>query len=188
MTTTNDEFVAATFALTESVRGAIIDPADQINALIPLCGFAPSVTQGGSPVSNSVAVNTLATAALCRRAALTSLSYACAAYRPTSSTEVLTIIARISPLYDAEITYAADAGDLATYSSLRALRSAVLQDLQTRGSQLPELITFSFNATQPSLVLAYRLYADATRSDDLVRRANPPNPLFCPLSFVALSA
>jgi len=40
----------------------------------------------------------------------------------------------------------------------------------------------------PALAIAYRLYADATRADDLIARVDPPNPNFMPTRFEALSS
>ncbi len=186
--TATDDFISAVFDLTESVRTVIIDPAAQINAMAALCSYpAPEAPVGTSPINTAVAAVTLASAALCRRAALTSLGYACALYAPTSSTDCQTVIDLIAPLFDAEILFSADTGDNDTYSALRVLRTSVISDLQVRGSQLPQLITYQFQSTLPSLVIAYNLYHDALRSDDIIQRADPPNPLFCPLNFVALS-
>jgi prophage DNA circulation protein len=181
-------FVAAVFNLTESIRISVIDPADQINALVPLANFQSNLSvPGTSPINTGIDIVGNATAALCRRAALTSIAQATAIYQPTSSTETQTLINRIAPLYDTEITYSADNGDLQSYTALRALRTAVVDDLQLRGSQLPTLITWKVPTSLPSLVLAYNLYRDVSRSDDLINRANPPNPVFCPTSFIAES-
>ncbi len=83
---------------------------------------------------------------------------------------------------------AADAGDVASYEALRGLRTAVTMDLIARGSLLPRLITVRRRATLPSLMLAYQLYGDATRSDELITEANPIHPLFMPIEFAALSS
>lgn len=186
---TDQSFVNSVFASTEQARASIIDPADQIRALVPLCSFQPSpAISGTSGINVGINLMQTATAALCRRAALTSLALGCSDYQPKSSTATQAVIDQVGPLFDAEITYAADNGDLNSYRNLRELRTAVLSDLEIRGSQLPALITITRPISQPSLAVAWSLYQDANRSDDLITRANPRNPLFMPISFTALSA
>lgn len=183
------DFVSAMFDLTETARFAILNPADQIKALIPLCSYkAPAAPEGTSRLSTAVRAVSEGTAAVSRRAALTSLGLACADFEPTSSDETIKILNRITPLFEAEITYAADVGDLDAYVALRALASAVVDDLQTRGSLLPELIVVERTKSLPSLVLAHQLYRDADRSDDLIQRSGAANPAFCPIKFTALSS
>lgn len=185
----SEAFCASVFALTEAARSAIVDPGDQISALAPLCSYtAPATAPGSSPINAGAAIVATATAAVARRAALTSMASATAAYQPTSSTATAAIVTQVAALFDTEITTAADAGDLNSYQSMRATRTAVVRDLTLRGAALPALITVNRMVSLPSLVLAYQLYQDASRSDDLIARANPANPAFMPLSFTALSA
>jgi prophage DNA circulation protein len=66
-------------------------------------------------------------------------------------------------------------------------RAAMMLDLLIRGSLLPRLITVTRAIALPSLALAFELYGDASRSDDLIARVDPPHPGFFPLEFEALS-
>lgn len=184
MSAATDYLAASIAALTESLRATANDPADQIRLLSSLAVFAPA------PAPGQVSTISLATStsALCRRAALVSLARACALYQPSSANDAETVELAVTALFDAEITVAADGGDLPTYAALRDLRAAVALDLNTRGAQLPQLVTFTFGVPMPALALAYRLYQDATRSDDLVARADPVHPAFMPTSFQALAS
>jgi prophage DNA circulation protein len=175
--------------LVEAARTAIVDPADQITALIPLASYtSPAPIPSASPIGMAIAATMISTSSLCVRLALASLANACAAYQPTSSTDTQRLIDQISPIFDNAITFAADNGDLNSYLDLRSLKSSTIADLQARGSQLPALVTITSKQSLPSLVWASRLYAgDASRSDELIQRTNVPNPCFLPLSFVALS-
>jgi len=175
-------------SLAEGVRATAGDPADQIRIISSLAAFSPVVLSLTAPIGAAIVTMQTATAALCRRAALTSLARASASYQPTSYDDAVERIQAITTLFDAEILAAADAGDMTTYLALRALRTAIVSDLIARGSLLPRVVTVTRAATLPSLVLAYQLYRDATRSDDLIARVNPVHPMFMPLSFRALAS
>jgi prophage DNA circulation protein len=188
MSTQTDAFADGIMALTEALRSSAADPSDQIRLMISLAGFAPAVPTGTAAIGAAMATATNCTAALCRRAALISLANACAGYQPTSYDDAEQLKRQVRRLFDAEATIAADAGDCATYQMLAELGAAVAQDLDTRGAQLPELVTITIAVPIPAPVLAYRLYGDATRADDLTARADPPHPAFMPTEFRALSS
>lgn len=172
-------FLGTIQALTEALRNSITDPADQIRLLATLCSFVgDTYPQTGAPYSAAEQQLNDVVAAACRRAALFSLATATTNYIPTVTSDVVGVIALSVPLYDAEVLYAANQGDSATYNAMIALRSAVVNDLQTRGANLPSLITATQTANLPSFVLAYKLYQDSTRSDQITRYNNPIHPLF----------
>jgi prophage DNA circulation protein len=129
-----------------------------------------------------------ATTLLLCSAALMSMTNAIAAYQPSSYNDAIAVLRSITLLLDGAIQSAGDAGSTASYLALRALRAAIINDLLNRAATLPRLQTFTFQAPLPSLALAYELYGDATRSDELIAQANPISPLFMPLSFQALSS
>lgn len=181
-------FAAAVQALVETLRTACADPADAVRLLSSMAGYDPGGLPSSAPVGGAIYTLTLAMGQLFRRAALSSLARACATYQPSSYDDALAVRLAVAPLYDAEILIAADAGEDASYQALRSLRSAVLDDLITRGSDLARLTTVTTNLPQPSLALAFRLYRDASRSDELIARANPVHPGFMPTSFNALSS
>ena len=179
MSTQSDALAAAVQALTDAVAAAAQDPADQIRLLLDLAA------NGASPANNST--DEVAAAALCRRSALASAVVAASNYLPSSYQDALRMQARIVAAIDAEITIAGDGGNDATYAALRDMRANVIQTLTTLAAELPLLITVTRAASLPSLALAWQLYADATRSDDLIARADPPHPAWMPTSFEALA-
>ncbi|TAN62607.1 MAG: hypothetical protein EPN20_10795, partial [Magnetospirillum sp.] len=68
-----------------------------------------------------------------------------------------------------------------TRMALRRLGSAVTRDITTRGADLSRLTEYTPAATLPALVVAHRLYGDATRSSEiLARNPNLGHPLFVP--------
>jgi prophage DNA circulation protein len=64
------------------------------------------------------------------------------------------------------------------YPVLMDLRASVVRDINTRVAALPALVTFVPARTLPSLVLAYRLYGDATRDAEIVARNDLVYPGF----------
>jgi hypothetical protein len=93
------------------------------------------------------------------------------------------LIAQFTPLEEAF----ADAMDQASYRALLQLRSGIVGYLTQTAQPLPRLVNFEFYQVLPTLVQAYRLYADASRADELRAENNVVHPLFAPRTGVALS-
>lgn len=178
-------YLPAIYNVTEGLRAAINEPSDQIRLLSPLASF-----QYQSPVGTSTATQAIfdGTSSAARKGALMSIALAVGNYQPSDVQDVNDILAWIVPLFDDEILYAADQGDIATYNALIALRATIVTNLQVRGSQLPELVTINEPSNLPSVVVAYQLYQDATRNAEVLQRVDPIHPLFMPLSFQVLSS
>jgi len=64
------------------------------------------------------------------------------------------------------------------YAAFADLRAAVVVDLRIRGMQLPRLVEHTPQTTLPALVIAHRLYGDATRESELVARNKILHPGF----------
>ncbi len=71
---------------------------------------------------------------------------------------------------------AADDDDL--FAAIQDLRDATLEHLDLTSAQLPQLVTFTPPATLPAVVLAYRLYLDPTRDQEIVDRNRVAHPGF----------
>ncbi|MGN6518663.1 MAG: DNA circularization protein [Dokdonella sp.] len=176
-------FTTAAQTLASAVRAAASTPGDALRSLGALAGFAPvGAAAGAQLVVQGAAADAF------RRAALTAMARAGADYEPSSSNDALAARAQVLAVVDAEIDVAGDQGDDDVFMALRALRAVVVQDLNARGASLPSLRTVSVAAPLPSLVLAQRLYRDASRADELVARAMPRHPAFMPVTFEALNA
>lgn len=175
-------------ALSEAVRTAAQSPADQVRLLSELADYFPAGVSSSAAIGTALSDASTAAAALCRRSAMASLGAACSGYLPSSSNDAMTLLGSVTDLFDAEIIVAADAGDLTTWQSFRAMRSALVSDLTKRAAQLPAQRQITTRTPMPSLTLAYRLYEDATRSDDLIARAAPIHPAFMPTTFEALAS
>lgn len=71
--------------------------------------------------------------------------------------------------------------DVGTARAMSALRAAVVRDVGARAELLKQRSTFTPLAVLPSLVLAHRIYGDASRADELVARNGVRHPAFMPV-------
>jgi len=67
-----------------------------------------------------------------------------------------------------------------TFEKLSALRRAVINDSHARLAQLPNVIEVMPMEALPALVLAHKLYDDANRESEIVRRNNARHGGFIP--------
>ncbi|MBO1325317.1 DNA circularization N-terminal domain-containing protein [Acetobacter sp. TBRC 12305] len=186
--TSTSAIADAVLQVPELLRTAVVDPGAQIAVLLPLVAFSVDSSSTLAPIGADISTAQSATAAMCRQMALASLSMACADWQPTSSQEAEALRMTMAGLLDTAATQAADAGLSDIWKALRDLRFQVTADLAARASQLPAQITIQRNAPLPALLLGQQLYADGSRADDLIRRADPIHPAFMPVSFEALSS
>lgn len=70
--------------------------------------------------------------------------------------------------------------DDTVYYRLQDLRAAVVADIRERGLRLPEVASHTPATTMPALLIAHRLYGDATREADIVTRNRIRHPGFVP--------
>jgi hypothetical protein len=90
------------------------------------------------------------------------------------------------PFQDAE-EIAADEMDQMTFQTLISTNGELTNHLVQIALPLPRLLQYQFYSVMPSLVLAYRLYDDASRCDEVRDENKIVHPAFCPLNGVALS-
>jgi len=171
-------------AVMATLGSATSDPADRVRIFQVLATFVPLVSQG----SASVATAQSATSDLWRRAAVSALARATAAYQPASQDDAATVRDAVVTLLDAEIDTAGDQGEDSVFSAFRALKAAVVADMNARGAGLPRVITVSFAAPLPAPLIAMKLYQDASRADELIAEADVVHPGFMPTSFRALAS
>ena len=174
-------------AFVQSVAATAVDPADGMAMLGRLATFQPVGESTESPIGQAIKTANVACSAHLRRVAIAALAQSAADYQPYSQEDATRVQTDVVGILDFEILIAGDTGDDTSYEALRQLRKAVVADLQSRGGDLAEMGVFSFNASQPSLVLANRIYRDPARAGELVRQVNPIHPAFMPPAFEALS-
>ncbi len=175
-------FTDAVQGVASAILAVASTPGDALRGLATMATFQPVGNADGDGL-----VVQGACADVFRRAALSSMAIAGSNYQPASSNDATAARNQVLDILDAQVDVAGDQFEDDVYSALKALRAQVVQDLNARGAQLPTLVTVSFGTELPSLVLAQRLYRDASRADELVTRANPIHPAFMPRQFEALN-
>jgi prophage DNA circulation protein len=172
-----------------TLAASVNDPADGIRLLLPLSTWAPPSIPGNGSLSASARTAQAAVASNLRSAALGSLATVATQYAPVSYEDALSTRGLVCDAIGGEIVSSgSDPSRHATCDALIGLRAAVALDLGLRGSNLPSLIEVTNTSPQPSLAVAWQLYQDTTREPGLVAAADPPHPLFMPLSFPALQS
>ena len=172
---------AATQTLTGALLSANPDPCQAVQSMLNL-QQSVSAPQSAIPVIN--AANT-AIVNMLQRSAVIGLAQASASYQPTSVDDAQALRAKVCDALDTEIDVAGDAQEDDMYMTLRALRVAVAQDMKQRGSTQAQLRAVSMTASLPMLVISQRLYYSITQYNELLKSAQPINPVFGPTNFKA---
>lgn len=181
------DYPNAVQAFTTAVHNTGETVQDDLRMLTVLATTDPAPAASGAGLSRSVTAAVTYSNNLLRRMAVIAAAQATSLYDFTSYDEAIAVLAQVTSLLDQEILYAGDAGDDAAFVALRSLRAAVTTDVTTRGASLAPLKLFSIPSPTPAPVVALRIYADATRADDLIARVKPVHPAFMPTSFMALA-
>jgi len=97
----------------------------------------------------------------------------------TSRQDIDAMLKAIQPSFEAAEETAADTMDGADYQALINLRAAIVNYLVSTSRGLPAMTTYWFARSLPSLVISYRLYADASRYDEIRAENKVVHPAFC---------
>lgn len=187
LTTRLNAFAEAGQEVAAALLAATNDPADAIRLLLPLTEWLAPALPGNGPLWSSAQAARDRLASNLRCSACAALARAAAIYQPVSYQDAQSVRLLVCAALDAEATRAGDAGFTETYRALRDLRTAVALDLAVRGANLAMLVEVTTAVPMPSLAEAWALYQDTTREPELVASAEPPHPLFLPLTFPALT-
>jgi len=105
----------------------------------------------------------------------------------TSREDVESIQGDVNTAFDLAEEVAADEMAQAAYQALVTLHAAVLFHLYQTAKPLPQMLDFQFAAIRPTLIQSFRLYADASRADELRDENKVVHPAFAPRQGRALS-
>lgn len=132
-------------------------------------------------------VNADAAARLARLAAMT--AYAESVLRMTFASRPDGVTARgdVAERFENELYETTGAANAPLYVALDTLRNAVIDWLTRTINDLAPVITVESAVIRPSLDLAWILYADPMRADELVARNSVRHPSFMPRTIMALS-
>jgi prophage DNA circulation protein len=126
--------------------------------------------------SEQDATNQTAIDNLVQRTALALAAQAAAEVEFDSYDTAVAVRAKLSnAIDDAALT-----SPTAVYTSLMALRRATYADITTRAADLVKLRDFTPQTTRSALIIAYQLYGDASREDEILSRNKIPHPGFVP--------
>ena len=95
---------------------------------------------------------------------------------------------RMNESFNDAAEYVADRMDSMTYRAIVSLHAAITFFLIEVARPRPRMMNFRFNQPLPTLVQAYRLYADASRADELRYENQVVHPAFPPMLGRGLSA
>lgn len=150
-------------------------------------------SSSSTPSRQQVVKNTAAVAALVRQAAVSEAAVAAVVTQTTESVSSGGTKTTSEPTkydsYEAAIVVRTELSDRLdeesettnsdlVYGAVTDLRTAVVRALPDPEQDLPRLATFSPKQTLPSLVVAYQLYGDSSRAEEIVLRNDPRRPGF----------
>jgi prophage DNA circulation protein len=105
----------------------------------------------------------------------------------TSREDVEALRLEMNDAFEPMEEIAADDMAQMTYRALIALHAAIAFHLAETARPLPRMLSYSFYQTLPTVLIAYRLYADASRADEIRAENKIVHPAFAPLQGRALS-
>jgi prophage DNA circulation protein len=98
----------------------------------------------------------------------------------TSRDDVELVQGEVNDAFNPAEEVAADEMVQMVYQGLVSLHAAVMFHLYQTARPLPQMLNFQFAATRPTLIQSYRLYADASRADELRDENKVVHPAFAP--------
>jgi prophage DNA circulation protein len=104
-----------------------------------------------------------------------------------SRTDVEVVREMINSSFSGEAEAMADKMDAMTYRAVVGLHAAVSFFLVQTARPLPQMLNYRFSRSMTTLGIAQRLYADATRGDEIRNENHIVHPLFAPRVGRALS-
>lgn len=157
-----------------AIYGLGNSPLAAFNALKKLFGYKANSVARTTPSRIQQDNNRTAVASLVRQAAVVEAARATSSIQFDSQNQAVTIRDQIVDAINTEQLTANDN----VFVALSDLRAAVVNDINTRAVDLSKLVNYTPQSTVPAAVLAYRLYGDATRDEEIVSRNNIAHPGF----------
>lgn len=162
------------------LRSAATTPSAGLGLMTSLMGFGGSLAAvpGATPARLRQAANQSALINLVRQAGAVGAVRSAAQSTFATYDDALQVRATLADALDDLALDAADAADDTAYGALGDLRGAMVRDLTARGASLARISSFAPATTLPALVVAHRLYGNATRDQELIDRNRAGHPGF----------
>jgi prophage DNA circulation protein len=167
-----------------AVREAAATPQIAIEALSSIALFEPETynsTEALGTTANAERSNELAVGQLFRRLALSELAVAAANADYANRQAAIQMRADVSEMFGRELETASGEA----YTALSTIRDRTAQAISRKVADIRPSVTIEANASVPSLIWAYRLYADTPKEEALVARNRVRHPAFFPALFEA---
>lgn len=174
-------------SLMAGIQHIATQPIAAVNVYGNLLDWVPdsAPTPGYTPAREQVQANRSALQQLVQGAAVSAGASAVAATPAQSGATVQGFDSRDKSLgVRNQLTTAISdqqlSADAASYAALADLRVSLVRDMAQRAALLPRLVSFTPAAALPSVVIAWRLYADPERAGEIVQRNALAYPGFAP--------
>lgn len=155
--------------------GLIASAVDPTTALLELYSFAPGLRPPSTTPARAIEQSNFdAVSRLVQRVTLTQAALVAIQQTFDSYDDAVSVRSSITDLIDDQAELVADD----TYPDLQQMRADLVKAVPGDDSDLPRLLTYTPNATVPSLVLSYRLYGDLDGEADLIARNKVHHPGF----------
>jgi prophage DNA circulation protein len=145
-------------------------------ALEKLASLEPNPTTGASALAQQAQKNEGAPIQLLRELALAEAARAAAGLAWESYPQAVLARDRLQARLDAAMLAAGDG----SFEALRELRARLARAVPAPSQQLPQVGAYTSPLTVPAEVIAYELYGDAGRAEELVRRNRLRHPGLVP--------
>lgn len=180
------EVVSIARALGDGIAPSAAATAFAAIASDPSLAPSPAGALYATPSAAAAARNRDAANQALRVAALTAYAEAVARIPLTDRQSGIRLRADVAELFEAELL-AIGAADIDLAHTVETIRNAVIDYLSRVILDLAPVVQVNANLSMPSLFWAWRLYADPSRSGELVARNAVVHPSFMPASFEALA-
>ncbi len=187
------QMVSRITGLFGSIRSAF--GVNALDMLTSLFDRSPPSYSGSTatPSRQQQATNSLAMNALVRQVAVAEAAKAAVVTQtPVTTTSGVTQVTTVPTVYDSyqaaikvreELVDRIDSESESTpndelYVALSDLRTSVVKAVPDPEQDLARIVQYVPRETLPSLLVAYQIYGDAGRADEIAARNNPPHPGF----------
>ena len=168
--------------LLAGVRAIAATPTRALGALLDLTSFGDDLVLAAATTARRQQQREAqqALSRLVQQLAAVECLLAAAAMTFDSYDQAVAVRSRICDALDGMAIAAGDAGDDEAYEALGDMRLAAARDITARGGSLRRLASLTLQTSRPALVVAYSLYGDASRADEVALRNGLMHPGFAP--------